>query len=476
MAIEEGTFEILQPSQYICFTYPNPCNRALLLTVSVLDSAHFHPAHNATIAAMLVPHGREDDWIFSSLSGHHQLLNSAQVSRLILFSTKNKTNSFKYIKQGRDGEKEEDLKTCLGPLLLALSPRIAFQGGIPHIPFLSYTDNIVHSRVLEIFSSLVTGKMLVENVEIEIGKGGEVVTEWRRRLRFERMPNLVQTEVALLKEIVGDGHKQNLNVDRDRLVHPYLSPIVDGLVLVGDMIDCSQNPKFLCIGVGGGALPVFLNRHFGWISIVGVEKDEIVLKAAKKYFGLVENERLRINVGDGLQAVQQIAQKVATNHPKNPNSRNPNSNPKNPNPENQNSGAKEKEYGVGDFEDDPRVDVIIVDVDAGDAKTALNAPPMEFVEKGFLLSARMALHPRGIMAMNVIPPANGECFYNDLISTFGEVFSDMYDIQVNDQNYVLLASPSSIDRDKSISSAFAKKVKQVTGGEYLDRIRHHVLS
>lgn len=629
-------FQNLQPCRYVCFDFPNPhkpiksCNEIdndTDLRVAVLDSSHTHPP--VRIAAMLVPRGMEDDWIFCTEAGHFQLLSSAQVSRLIFIARCPSYSRDLFGTQKYRGEEDEDdtqLKQSLIPLLLALSPRIAFQGGLPSVPFVSYTDNVNRRNILEKFSSPLVGMMLVENVELLIEQTEEIVhrqrrvtTEWRRRLRFQRMPNLVQTDVALVPERRSKKHgktsgngKAKLALDLNRLVHPYLPPIVAGLVLVAPTIEkCLEYgklPRLLSIGVGGGALLMFLNRHFQF-NIVGVEIDEVVLNVAKKYFGLQEDEHLQIHVGDGVEVVDKIAQQVIRNHlvpaelaqawqdalfqipilkelegdrdrdlgvkglgfsnpemvnldrglakdveghgslkskedyidpcldqgikefsSQNPNDCNldqglthgihchnfsklktlsgeygidkvvevpgsPSSHLLLTNSEESSEASDPRSsisheeiplqlnYGVqtesftlenregSDNVDrtDPRVHVIVVDVDAGDARLGLSAPPLQFLEKRFLLAARIALHDRGILAINVVP--SSKCFYNELVSAFHEVFLDLYEIEVNNgENYVLLACPFCIRSDDRDSS-FAHKVKQVITGGYVEQIR-----
>ncbi|GLJ53978.1 hypothetical protein SUGI_1154330 [Cryptomeria japonica] len=469
MAIEQGMFETLQGRRYVCFDYPNPCNEDVDVRVAVLDSPSTISAESESVvtAAMLVPRGRENDWIFSTESGHNQLLSSVRASRLIVIARTPSASSSPLVRKGKD--EDEELKKGMIPLLLALSPRAAFRGGLPAVPFLCYTDNIVEHKILETLSSPITGMMVVEDVRLQVG---ETAREWRRRLRFQRMPNLVQTEVALIH-----CHGKNLNVDAGRLVHPYLPPIVAGLALLPEC--CTVRMRVLCIGVGGGALLMFLRSHFSFhMDIVGVEMDQVVLIAAKKYFGLAETEAegLRLRLGDGLQVVQTIARQVVSNHPHfvppeiaqawhhffpSPN----------PNPET-------KVYGVfhdsiGDDLTDPRQHVIIVDVDAGDAAAGgLSAPPLEFIEKRFLLAARIALHPNGILAMNIID--QHQSFYNHLLTALREVFHDIYCIQVsnsNAHNYVLFASPSCL-QGKNKDNAFANKLKKVIPVEYMEGIKH----
>jgi hypothetical protein len=52
------------------------------------------------------------------------------------------------------------------------------------------------------------------------------------------------------------------------LVHKYLAPIVAGLVLVAPALEAwmelGKRVKVLALGIGGGALPIFLHKHFGF--------------------------------------------------------------------------------------------------------------------------------------------------------------------------------------------------------------------
>eukprot|EP01018_Ginkgo_biloba_P016681 Gb_39248 [translate_table: standard] len=651
MAIEQGMFQNLQPSRYVSFHYPNPrkfnnvgrnCHdnndngvEDEFLRVAVLDSPQIYQNSPVRTAAMLVPKGREDDCLFSSESGHCQLLTYAQVSRLVLISRTPSDKQGLYAVQKHREQEQNDtqLKQSLTPLLLALCPRVAFQGGIPSIPFVSYTDNVINRVILEKVSSPLVGMMLVEDVQLlldqteELSQAKRKVTEWRRRLRFERMPDLIQTEVALVlkKSSKYNGktsmkRKAKLALDLNRLVHQYLPPIVAGLVLVAPTIEkwlkLGDRPNLLCIGVGGGALMMFLKRHFKF-SIVGVEMDEVVLKLAKKFFGLVEDEHLQIKLGDGVETVENIAQRAVCSHfvptelagawqdvlssapnPKefhvddsphedverlgplnhldqgvegtgflNPKKyelahgldqgvkvfsssklkefgrdsginegtegRSSLKHPKhsldqeeglsslNPqkikldyhldevanrpdslncyihltNPEefseasdlgssisgegfpsdldssvqNESFTGKRKKGLANVAKMDPRVHVIVIDVDAADAQMGLSAPPLQFIGKKFLLAARIALHDHGILAMNVVP--SSKHFYNDLVSAFREVFLELYEIEVNNgENYVLFASPLCIASDGR-DNAFAHKVKHIVTGGYTEQIR-----
>ncbi|KAG0494157.1 hypothetical protein HPP92_005151 [Vanilla planifolia] len=93
--VDPLTFERLSPSRFISFSFPNPHSSLQIpygdvLRVAVVDSPSFIPTSSPpAMAAILVPHGREDDWIFSTAAGNFQLLLSfaspnLSLSRLVL--------------------------------------------------------------------------------------------------------------------------------------------------------------------------------------------------------------------------------------------------------------------------------------------------------------------------------------------------------------------------------------------------------
>ncbi|KAF3780249.1 Methyltransferase-like protein 13 [Nymphaea thermarum] len=496
MALERGTFQDLHPYRFLSFSFPNPSNATggygPSLRIAVLDSPScggtFPPA-DPTVAAMLVPIGREDDWIFSTEAGHHQLLSSSRVSRLILVGNLPRT-------EGRipwvfappeKGLCIDAFQTSLVPLLLALSPRFLFRCGVvPSVPFLQYEDDVVGLSVIDESVGPVVGEMLIEDVEVLPREGlvkGAGVTEFRRRLRFKRMPNLVQTEVPLIK--VSDS-KAALP-DLRRLVHPYLPPMVAGFSLVAPLLEeCSgsgSRPRLLCIGVGGGALLGFLHEHFEF-HVIGVEMDKVVLQTAGHHFGLVENEFHRAYVGDGIEWLVDLAQQAvqfglaSDDLASRWNQLNVSelgfggenlSSLKN--------GAldctKRESFVSGSCPltgvDGSLVHVILIDVDSNDARTGLSAPPVEFVRERVVLACRLALHSRGILVINVIPPS--KCFYNNIVSVFKKFFLELYEIEVgNGENYVLIAAASfmdAVDKDSFIS----KKLRQIIENQFFDQIR-----
>ncbi|PQQ21511.1 methyltransferase-like protein 13 [Prunus yedoensis var. nudiflora] len=100
--------------------------------------------------------------------------------------------------------------------------------------------------------------MVVEDVEIESG-GEASKREFRRRLRFKRMPNLVQTEY-LSAPLFGSYGGASLQL---------IASYIEGRIRSG------FRPKALCLGVGGGALLGFLKAELGF-QVMGVEADKEV--------------------------------------------------------------------------------------------------------------------------------------------------------------------------------------------------------
>lgn len=436
--MDPATFELLSPSRFVSFTFPNPITTAAaegaaadiphqtLLRIAVLDSpitipsspsSSSHHHHHHPVAAMLVPIGREHDWIFSTQAGHLQLLLSSSCSRLILVGNPpSKPHPQPYTRQLADPDPDAllDFQNSIMPLLLALSPRSLFLPGVPTIPFLSYDDQEI-ARIVPVRHLVgpTVGEMLVEDVELD---GGEL----RRRLRFKRMPNLVQSQVRLLNPNI---------VDVGSLVQPYLGPMAAALSLLAP--DLGPGTKALCLGVGGGALLMCLRRHFGF-SVTGVEVDDVVVSIAKQHFGLIEDEFLKIVVGNAIELMEFRDKDCFT------------------------SGA---------------YDVIMVDLDSGDALSGFFAPSLEFTRESVLSGVRSVLREKGIMVINVIPP--NESFYRRLIDSLHEIFDELYEIDVgNGENYVLIAAVSIVGLvENECKGRLLDKLKQVGVDAFVDCIK-----
>ncbi|XP_022139329.1 methyltransferase-like protein 13 [Momordica charantia] len=453
MAFDVHMFESLEPSRFVSFSFPNPCDSQSYLRVAVLDSP-IESTGSLSVAAMFVPPGRETDWIFSTESGHYQLLfNSPGILRLILVGDQQSPvddDALMIYNRSSDEDLASiwiRLEVSLRPIFLALSPKSCFRTGIPEVPILSYVDNVMCSVVLERCIGSYVGEFLIEDVEIERESRTEMfeTREFRRRLRFRTMPNFIQTEIRIIPEtnLNQEGVEiQNIEFKPDTrvLVHPYLPPMAASLSLIDSSIDgkiqIGHKPKALCVGVGGGALLSFLVTHLDF-EVVGVEIDMEVLRVARQYFGLAENEFLHISIGDAIEFLENTSKSV----------------------------KKQK----------PGYDVIMVDLDSSDARNSgIVAPPLEFVGRDVLLSVRSVLSEHGIVVMNVIPP--DKLFFENLIEKFRSVFDDLFQIDVdNGENFVVIGSvcpirslPRVIRENKN---SFLCRLRFLLSGAYMDSIK-----
>ncbi|KAL3651988.1 hypothetical protein CASFOL_001669 [Castilleja foliolosa] len=432
MSLDPSTFETIVPARYITFTFPNH------LRVAVLDSPSA-PASSSSTAAMWVPPDRESDWVFSTFSGQLQLLHSATaaqpLSRLILVG---KVPSCPH-PTSYDSSLHPSSPTPLNlaHLLSALTPKSAFldDGEIPEMPFFIYEDELIRGSVLEICDGPCVGTMLIENVELE----NNGVREFRRRLRFKRMPNFVQTQMRIRPknefkfEILDNAVEFELDIDA--LVQPYLNPMVAGISVISQFLEgrmkAGFRPKALCLGVGGGALLRFLSAQLSF-EVTGVEEDEVVLKIAKQYFGLDSDEYIHLFAGDGIYYVKRLAKSLS---------------------------------------EESRFHVIMVDLDSNDLSMGVCAPPVEFLEKSVLVAVRDVLCEEGVVVINTI--VSSELLHEGLIHEFYEVFEELYEIDVgNGENIVVIATKSIVGNDlEANGSAFLCKLKSVVLGSCIDCIR-----
>uniref|UniRef100_A0A0E0QLB6 Methyltransferase-like protein 13 n=1 Tax=Oryza rufipogon TaxID=4529 RepID=A0A0E0QLB6_ORYRU len=456
----EGLQDV-EPSRFIAFSFPNPLllldhasdpyahGGHEFLRVAVLDHSSPHPSPRT--AAMLVPAGRHRDWIFSTRAGHlHLLLASrsqcSHLSRLILVGPELSAPSpSRVVVVAAAARPDPDpAHARLLPLLLALCPRAAFGGdAIPDVPLLSFHDDLLRLAPVKVVAGPVVGEMVVEDVAVDCAPRP---AELRRRLRFKRMPFLVQTQVRLVRQLspgdslmldaldeVGGGSLQP-EVGGE-LVQPYLQAMAAGLAVIAPSMDESfrlgGKPRCLCAGIGGGALLMSIRMGLQ-CDVLGIEADGVVLDVARSHFGLVEDEFLQVRVGDAIQMIQDFA------HQGDP---------------------------------DMNFSAIMVDLDSSDAICGVSAPPLEMTKESILLASRTILHHDGAFILNVIPPAADGSFYKGLIDVLRHVFSELYEINVsNGENFVLVATVSPVETILADSSGSVLTKLRKLAGDFLEHI------
>ncbi|RLM74738.1 methyltransferase-like protein 13 [Panicum miliaceum] len=449
----------IAPSRFVSFSFPNPFlghasdpygdgggggGAGECLRVAVLDSPLPSPPVPGT-AAMLVPAGRHRDWIFSTRAGHLHLLLSIQFSRLILVGPELSVPSPRVIPCIARPD-PDPAHARLRPLLLALCPVAAFRdNAVPDVPLLTFQDDLLLLSPVKFVAGPVVGEMVVEDVAIDNAPGP---AELHRRLRFKRMPCLVQTQVrlcrspaaaaassSLVETLKGSGGFLQPEVGGS-LVQPYLQAMVAGLAVIAPSIEESiqsgVRPRCLCAGVGGGSLPMSIRVGLQF-NVLGVEADSVVLDVARNHFGLLEDEFLHVHVGDAIQMIEDFSRQQ---------------------------------------EPDMKFSAVMVDLDSSDAMCGVSAPPLEVIHGSILLAARTILDQHGVLILNVIPPPADGSVYKGLIDVLRQVFSELYEIDVgNGENFVLTATVSPIETALADNSGHFLTELRKLAGDFLEHIR-----
>src|ERR1700704_5759819 len=173
--------------------------------------------------------------------------------------------------------------------------------------------------------------------------------------------------------------------DPDHLELPYARVALAGLAL------CEDPRRILVVGLGGGSLPMFLRAHYPGATIDVAEIDPEVVDVAKKFFGFVEDERMRARVGDGRQFIERAP--------------------------------------PGGYD--------IIFLDAFGARDV----PKHLTTQEFLLAVRRALAPSGVVVSNVWRPASNP-LHDSMVRTHQEAFEELFILDVpGDVNNVFLALP-----------------------------------
>eukprot|EP00948_MAST-09A_sp_MAST-9A-sp1_P002842 g2842.t1 len=201
--------------------------------VSVLDFPQFANDQSKPCCAVVIPPGRELEWLFRSLRGQRQLGEQCGYARLLLFSI---VPGFSVGNENETGDSSSDLarsanaaaavKAELEPHIVDLRPksmRANLGGTLQDIPIpimtIGDTEGSLGSSRQVIYKgdTELSGPYVIEDVCIGSGADMEV----RRRLIFMRNQNAVQSECRLVpKSWDRDQEKEDRikrNIDDDFL-------------------------------------------------------------------------------------------------------------------------------------------------------------------------------------------------------------------------------------------------------------------
>ncbi|XP_011253844.1 methyltransferase-like protein 13 [Camponotus floridanus] len=303
-------------------------------TVYVLDQPRIREAK--TYAAFIVPQGKEMDWLFSTREGRQQVLKSAQYDRLAIITLRreHKFESWNAVKA--------ELEDCVCNLAPAgLCSKL-------DIPFLSLGSDVGARTICYEGKSDISGSFVVEEVEKD---GYEF-----RRLVFLNNPYVIQSE-ARLKEAKSRRGKTKKIADPGFLAcehHIHMSAGVNAV------IDIKEQQEIMIIGLGGGGLCMFLHHCFPKLKITAVEIDNAMLKVATEYFNLILDDRMKVEIADGIRFIKDAA-------------------------------ACEKKYKA-----------ILFDIDSKDTTIGMSCPPKQFLELSVLKAVAACLTENGLFILNLV--------------------------------------------------------------------------
>jgi len=153
---------------------------------------------------------------------------------------------------------------------------------------------------------------------------------------------------------------------------------------------------------------MFLRAHYPAATIDVAEIDPDVVDVAKKFFGFVEDERMRAHVGDGRQFIEKAP--------------------------------------PGDY------DIIFLDA------FGAHDVPKHLTTREFLQITRRALRPNGVVVSNVWRPASNP-LYDAMARTYQEAFEELLILDVpGDVNNIFLALPRRQPLGQGELALLARKV------------------
>ncbi|XP_055591887.1 eEF1A lysine and N-terminal methyltransferase homolog [Uranotaenia lowii] len=306
-------------------------------TIHVLD--HKPVRGNGKYAAFIVPQGRETEWLFSTPQGRQKLLSSAGHDRLAIVS----------LHRGQNYVSWDAVKDELAESVKSLAP----SGLHGHIPYLSLGSEVGKRETIFRGRSEMSGEYIVEEI---LGNDNKVL----RRLIFLNNQFVIQSEAAI--KLVRRKGKAKDNpkkvIDAGYLACQHHLYMTVGVQLANELRGPSN--RVMVVGLGGGGLCTFMHQCLRPINLVAVEIDPEMLTVATSYFGLTLDDRLRVEISDGI------------------------------------------EYLANCVETSQRFQSILFDVDSKDPTLGMSCPPQSFVDRKVLQNVRTLLGSEGIFILNLV--------------------------------------------------------------------------
>ncbi|XP_003380291.1 putative methyltransferase KIAA0859-like protein [Trichinella spiralis] len=283
--------------------------------------------YSSLYAIFIVPPNKQREWLYSCTEGRKKLCRLSKVKRLAVVIVRNSNYDIVEVRK--------DLDT----IVMDFAPIELLNGTAL---YLTVDSPNLSSKILEKGVTMYSGDYLIMDE-----KEGDHLF---RRIVFSEYPGVVQSEARLLQN--------SQQVDLNYLTCSHHSEFLHSLPAKWTTGD--QEIRILIVGLGGGSLPMYIRNNFPSFHVVVVEIDPCVVEAAKKWFSFVADERLRVEVDDGVRYVR-------------------------------NAFFRKEHF-----------DAILIDVASSDHVDGLFAPLPQFVAVEILQVYKELLYPNGVIAFNVM--------------------------------------------------------------------------
>lgn len=345
----------------------SPGNEVPRYTLYIMDL--LQKQTNKSYAVFIVPQGRESEWLFGTSPGRQQLLQSAGFSRLVVV----------ILRRGQEYVNLEAVKEELSHSAKMLAPK----GFVGQIPFLSIgTDVGSRVKVYE-GTSKTTGDFVVEDVDVD--------GETSRKLIFLDNQFLVQSEARIKTVTVKGKPKTIVDFGHISYYHAYMSV---GVKL--SQIDGAAH-RAAVLGLGGGSLCMFLRKCFCNLNLVAVDLDPVVFDIAKEHFQLKVDDKLKVEIKDGLDFLKEEA------------------------------------------ENGTQYDAILFDMDSKDRSMGLSCPPKQFLHDSVLKDISKILTNTGYFILNLV--CRDAELHDSIMDTLKLNFNHILRIKLHEEvNEVVMAS------------------------------------
>lgn len=345
----------------INFDLFRPNEKTPRYSLFILDQKSSSKAVN--YAAFICPQGRETDWLFATKQGRRKLLEQAQHARLAIVT----------MHRGQTYSSLDDVKLELNETVKSFAPKGLKDAA--KIPFLSLGSDVGVRTVVHKGTSEMSGEFVIEDVT-----GDDKKTY--RRLIFLSNQSVIQSE-ALMKQA-----KKKTLVDFSFLSCQHHVYMILGMQAVKP--SNSESVKNLVVGLGGGGLVNYIYHYLKEINVSVLEIDPAIVKVAKEYFGLVEDQkRLEVVIEDGLKYL------------------------------------KEKSA-----EDKLRFQSILFDVDSKDQSLGISCPPTAFLDVETLEAVKTLLAFDGVFILNFVCRDNSS--RNQTLATLKQIFPSVLSYKLDE--------------------------------------------